>query len=495
MKDSKFVFLSLFSFIALISKPLSADSVPKNLIENLNVNSSLAKNANRAFDPPTAPLVKNVEIPNQVNNSTGSIKPNHNINIGPNPAEIQARERAALERRVAEEKAVAERNRIQEQQQAEKQRQEILSTESKNSIEKNSTTNNQRVVKAENEISNAQELRKGVDNLQGKQKEEALLAARKAEDRAGIEKTSAEHMKASQQVILKKRDDIKNMEDKKLTEIKNYEAKQLEVKQVDDKKKLQAKQLEAKQVEDKKKLQAKQLEAKQVEDKKKLQAKQLEAKQVEDKKKLQAKQLEAKQVEDKKKLQAKQLEAKQVEDKKKLQAKQLEAKQVEDKKKLQAKQLEAKQIDDKKKLQKNYSPRNNSGQATYTITLPTVKGPSWLKGKNSAMLPAQTAERINGKLFTRFDQMRSAIWKDIGNDPVLSKNFSKSNQQLMQQGKAPFALPSQHRGERKRYELDHSKEIQDGGSVYDLSNIRIKTPAAHVQKITRKFKNAAEKKK
>lgn len=52
----------------------------------------------------------------------------------------------------------------------------------------------------------------------------------------------------------------------------------------------------------------------------------------------------------------------------------------------------------------------------------------------------------------------------------------------MKQGNAPYAIGSQQRGGRQVYELDHHTEIRDGGSVYRLDNIVIRTPVNHINK-------------
>lgn len=138
--------------------------------------------------------------------------------------------------------------------------------------------------------------------------------------------------------------------------------------------------------------------------------------------------------------------------------------------------------------------RKEPGTSSYNGQLKHTSDPNWLKGKNSAFLPSQVAERLSGRDFKNFDEFRGAVWRDIANDRVLSQNFKPSNLSLMRNGKAPFVTNTQQRGKRMRYELDHSREIQDGGSVYGLDNIRIKTPDAHVRKITRKFNLASDKK-
>lgn len=135
--------------------------------------------------------------------------------------------------------------------------------------------------------------------------------------------------------------------------------------------------------------------------------------------------------------------------------------------------------------------RARAGTATYDGKLAHVKDPKWLAGRHSSPLPGQVAQRLAGRKFNSFDHLRENVWREIGNDPVLSRSFGPGNVKRMQAGDAPYALTSQHRGQRMRYELDHTDELRDGGPVYDLNNLRIKTPDAHVRKITRDFNLAA----
>ena len=70
--------------------------------------------------------------------------------------------------------------------------------------------------------------------------------------------------------------------------------------------------------------------------------------------------------------------------------------------------------------------------------------------------------------------------------PVLSSQFTRANQTLMRKGHAPFAALDQQvvRGQargRVKYELDHVQELQNGGNVFDMNNIVIRTPFNHIR--------------
>ncbi len=135
--------------------------------------------------------------------------------------------------------------------------------------------------------------------------------------------------------------------------------------------------------------------------------------------------------------------------------------------------------------------RRQPGVATSNGQLPPVNDPHWLREHNTAFVPGQIAERLAGRHFRNFDALRSAVWRDIAHDPVLSRSFTPENLKVMRAGKAPSTGPAQQRGGRVKYELDHAHELQDGGEVYSLHNLRIKTPQAHVRKIARHFNRAS----
>lgn len=109
-------------------------------------------------------------------------------------------------------------------------------------------------------------------------------------------------------------------------------------------------------------------------------------------------------------------------------------------------------------------------------------GESLFKGNNYAPVPKQIADKLSGQHFNNFDEFRKEFWKLMANDPAVAQNFSPSNLALMRKGNAPYAIPSQQVGKRQVYELDHNVEIQNGGTVYNLDNIIIRTPNNHINK-------------
>ncbi|MBQ9600601.1 MAG: VENN motif pre-toxin domain-containing protein, partial [Neisseriaceae bacterium] len=127
--------------------------------------------------------------------------------------------------------------------------------------------------------------------------------------------------------------------------------------------------------------------------------------------------------------------------------------------------------------------RNSAGTSFSSTSLVELKiGESLFKGNNYAPVPKQIADKLSVKHFNSFDEFRQEFWKLMADDPAVAKNFNSSNLKRMKQGYAPFAPKNQHNGQNKKYELDHNIEIRDGGSVYNLDNIIIRTPLDHANK-------------
>ncbi len=130
------------------------------------------------------------------------------------------------------------------------------------------------------------------------------------------------------------------------------------------------------------------------------------------------------------------------------------------------------------------NPRYLPGTASNGPGLPRIsEGEQWLRGSdgNAGRVPAQIAEKLQGRTFRDFDEFRSAFWIEVSLDPILSPQFSVGNRALMARGNAPVAVKGQQVGGRFVYEIDHVKEIQDGGNVYDMNNLIIRTPLNHIR--------------
>lgn len=125
------------------------------------------------------------------------------------------------------------------------------------------------------------------------------------------------------------------------------------------------------------------------------------------------------------------------------------------------------------------SPRNEAGTAFGNGR--ATGGSKWLKGShgNAGLFPKQIADKLRDRNFKNFDDFREAFWQEVGKDPNLSKQFSKSNISRMKKGNAPVAHPTQWDGKVKSYSLHHRTPIHTGGGVFDMDNILIVTPKFH----------------
>jgi hypothetical protein len=122
-----------------------------------------------------------------------------------------------------------------------------------------------------------------------------------------------------------------------------------------------------------------------------------------------------------------------------------------------------------------------SGIATVSGKLQPASG-VWLDAATPTPIPSQVGDALVGKQFNTFDDLRSAIWEQIGNSPELNSGFTPRNVQLMQDGYAPLS-PPQYLNESgafgKGFNLHHVDPVGNGGAVYDLSNLQIVSPKVH----------------
>lgn len=107
----------------------------------------------------------------------------------------------------------------------------------------------------------------------------------------------------------------------------------------------------------------------------------------------------------------------------------------------------------------------------------------WLAGANRAhgvAIPPRIADKLRGRNFSSWRRAREAIWTAVSEDSVLMSQFSKSNQTL-RNGYSPIAIPSEHAGSNRAFEIHHVISLKDGGAVYDIDNLRVTTPKNHVR--------------
>ncbi|MGY2340117.1 S-type pyocin domain-containing protein [Pseudomonas sp. SDO5532_S415] len=108
---------------------------------------------------------------------------------------------------------------------------------------------------------------------------------------------------------------------------------------------------------------------------------------------------------------------------------------------------------------------------------------NWMGGAataEGAPIPAQIADKLRGREFASFNAFRREFWKTVANDDVLVEQFTLFNKFDIKNGLSPSAHPSEQVGGRKKLEIHHIIPISEGGSVYDVDNLRVLTPKQHI---------------
>lgn len=125
-------------------------------------------------------------------------------------------------------------------------------------------------------------------------------------------------------------------------------------------------------------------------------------------------------------------------------------------------------------------PRYEPGTAT---GLGRAVGENWLditSDQGGAPIPIHIADELRGQNFRDFDKFREKLWITVGKDVELSRQFGPLNLAIMKNGYSPFAPRSEQVGGREKFEIHHIHPIGEGGDVYNIDNMVIKTPKAHI---------------
>lgn len=110
-------------------------------------------------------------------------------------------------------------------------------------------------------------------------------------------------------------------------------------------------------------------------------------------------------------------------------------------------------------------------------------GENWLGSAGEAggaPIPAQIADQLRGQDFRSFDKFREKFWSAVTNDSELSKQLSPLNKAIAKGGYSPYAPRSEQVGGREKFEIHHMLPIGKGGEVYNIDNMAITTPKAHI---------------
>ncbi|PSV26291.1 MULTISPECIES: S-type pyocin domain-containing protein [unclassified Photobacterium] len=98
-----------------------------------------------------------------------------------------------------------------------------------------------------------------------------------------------------------------------------------------------------------------------------------------------------------------------------------------------------------------------------------------------APIPSQIADKLRGREFSSFDVFRKAFWVEVSKDEFLMSQFNKQNQNRILLGKSPKTRSIDKVGKRNSFEIHHIEEIQYGGEVYNVDNLRIVTAKNHIR--------------
>ncbi|WP_347340323.1 hypothetical protein [Pseudomonas sp. TH06] len=69
---------------------------------------------------------------------------------------------------------------------------------------------------------------------------------------------------------------------------------------------------------------------------------------------------------------------------------------------------------------------------------------------SGAPIPKQIADQLRGKEFSNFHRFREAFWRAVATDQNLRKQFSNANLKEMTKGSAPYPIPFDQVGGRKK---------------------------------------------
>jgi len=137
------------------------------------------------------------------------------------------------------------------------------------------------------------------------------------------------------------------------------------------------------------------------------------------------------------------------------------------------------------------SPRDLPGTVSGSGRKMDISSSYWLSDAGKELgceIPSRIADKLEGQEFKNFDAFRNAFWLTVANDSELVQQFSAQNISRMKAGKAPKvrrgdAAQSRANAKRRRdsFELHHVEEIQNGGDVYNIDNLRVTTPKRHIE--------------
>jgi hypothetical protein len=103
----------------------------------------------------------------------------------------------------------------------------------------------------------------------------------------------------------------------------------------------------------------------------------------------------------------------------------------------------------------------------------------WWKAASQAQgaaIPAQIGDQFRGREIQSFSAFDEALWRTVGEQPVLVAKFDEVNKKRIAQGFAPYAPKSTWVGERREFELRYQERVELGANPFNLDKISITTP-------------------
>ncbi|MEZ2585610.1 type VI secretion system tube protein TssD [Kluyvera intermedia] len=102
---------------------------------------------------------------------------------------------------------------------------------------------------------------------------------------------------------------------------------------------------------------------------------------------------------------------------------------------------------------------------------------------NGAPIPAHIADKLRGRKYKNFGELRESLWLEVSKDPELIEQFLKSNRERINRGTAPWTPDAgYYYGPNmtvKKFQIHHVIAIEHGGEVYDMDNLKVVTPRLH----------------
>lgn len=110
----------------------------------------------------------------------------------------------------------------------------------------------------------------------------------------------------------------------------------------------------------------------------------------------------------------------------------------------------------------------------------------WLQREpleRDAAIPASVAQRLRGRVFSKFSEFRRAFWIEVSQDEGLKAQFTDLDLAAMRGGNGPSLGAAGPSGTSAPFELYHVDPVSEDGDAYDMDNMSVMTDAQHAEMI------------